>query len=109
MNIRIANMDQTLRKVLCSSLVVAAYAGGSAVEAGVRAEEPGGERTVETIRAAAARGDAQALYWLAMMHIEGTITGADYRARNGTPEDGVKTGEQGRRAHVRVHGQRLQR
>ena len=24
------------------------------------------------------QGDTEAMYWLAMMHVEGTITGADY-------------------------------
>ena len=78
MNTRLTKMRKPLRKALCTSLVLATYAGGSAVVAGVRREEPESERTAETIRVAAAQGDAQALYWLAMMHIEGTIAGADY-------------------------------
>ena len=78
MNTRLSSMDKTLRKTLSVSLVVAMYAGCAAAGSGLRTGEKAEKPSVEMVRTAAAGGDAEALYWLAMMHIEGSIEGADY-------------------------------
>ena len=38
---------------------------------------------LERLRAQAAQGDLDAIYWLAMLHIEGKISGADYSTGTG--------------------------
>lgn len=78
MNTRLASMDKSLRKTLSVSLVVAMYTGGAAADLGPQAGEEAEKSSVELVRTAAAGGNAEALYWLAMMHIEGSIKGADY-------------------------------
>ena len=78
MNTRPSNMDKTLGKAISLSLVIAGYVGNSVLDVCAQAAEEPSTVSVEMIQTAAAEGDVEALYWLAMMHIEGTITGADY-------------------------------
>jgi TPR repeat protein len=78
MKTRIGHLDKTLRKAVSVSLVVAAYTGGAALGSGPHASEQVMNQSVESVQAAAAQGDIEAMYWLAVMHIEGTIAGADY-------------------------------
>ena len=74
----IARMDMPFRKIISASLVVAAYGVTAGLEAGAEAGEDTTDRSVAEIQSAAARGDGEALFWLAMMHIEGSISNADY-------------------------------
>lgn len=71
----IGHLDKTLRKAASVSLVVAAYTGGAALG---HASEQVMNQSVESVQTAAAQGEIEAMYWLAMMHIEGTIADADY-------------------------------
>ena len=76
------NADR-LARTLTVSLVAAAFAGVTAPPTGVLAGESSAgivlvERTVQDTRLAAEQGNPKAMYWLAMMHIEGSIEDADY-------------------------------
>ena len=68
---------------LAGSLLTASFVGASIQSA--TADDHTGKairsqphRSVISLEAAAARGDPQAMYLIAMLHIEGAITDADY-------------------------------
>ena len=76
--------DRTLRRVLIgSSLVLTAFAGapiGADAQSNdlTNASAVQSKRSVISIKAAASRGDAEAMYLLAMLHVEGKIAEANY-------------------------------
>ena len=78
MKTRIGQLDKTLRRAFSASLVVVAYAGGMTSINGARAADEGALRSMEAIQVAVGKGDLDAMYWLAMMHIEGSFDGANY-------------------------------
>ena len=68
---------------LAGSLIIAASVGAPlqgahADEAFKKVNASKQERSVITIKAAASRGEPEAMYKLAMLHIEGNIQNADY-------------------------------
>lgn len=78
MKTRIARKDRPLGTTITASLVVAAYVVASGLESGAGAGEYTTHQSVAEIQSAAAGGNGEALFWLAMMHIEGSIEDADY-------------------------------
>ncbi len=66
------------RQTISVSLVIAASAGAVPPSLGSEAAGQDPDKAVASIRAAAARGDAEAMYRLAMLHIEGKLPNADY-------------------------------
>ena len=77
MNTRIGNLDNSLRKAISVSLVVATYAGSAALDSGAHAAEETINQSLEMIQTAVAGDDVEARYWLFISHIEGPISGAD--------------------------------
>ena len=78
MKTRIARKDRPLGTIISASLVVAVYGVAASLESGAGASEYTTGQSVDEIHSAAAGGDGEALFWLAMMHIEGAIENADY-------------------------------
>jgi TPR repeat protein len=74
----IARRDRSTGTIISASLVVAAYVVAGGLESGAGASEYTTVQSVAEIQSAAAGGDGEALFWLAMMHIEGSIENADY-------------------------------
>ena len=68
---------------LALSVVLSAYVAQQGEEAlaqsaGEERIEKSAKRSAASLKAGAARGDPDSLYWLAMLHIDGTIDDADY-------------------------------
>jgi len=79
-----SNADRTfLRALIGSSLVLTAFVGapiGADPESGdlINASAVQSKRSAISIKAAASRGDPEAMYLLAMLHVEGKMPEADY-------------------------------
>ena len=78
MKTRIARKYRPPGTTISASLVLAAYVVAAGLESETRASGYATDQSVAEIRSAAAGGDGEALFWLAMMHIEGSIENADY-------------------------------
>ena len=78
MKTHIARKDRPPGTTISASLVLAACVVAAGLESGARAGEYTTDQSVAEIRSAAAGGDREALFWLAMMHIEGSIENADH-------------------------------
>ena len=78
MKTRKATAAKRGRQTLPISLVLAIYAGLTFPGTEVLAAGPDSVRSLAAIQSAAARCDAEAMYWLAMLHIEGRIRDANY-------------------------------
>jgi len=79
-----SNTDRTFLRVLIGSSLMLTAVGGAPIGADAQSNDLTNatavqyKRSVISIKAAASRGDAEAMYLLAMLHVEGKIAEADY-------------------------------
>ena len=72
---------QGLGRMVAGSLVMASMLGAPAAGAAddlVKVNSSRPDHSVSGLKAAASQGDAQAMYQLSLLHIEGAISDADY-------------------------------
>ena len=78
MKARISNVDRKHRHPFFASFVMAALVSGAVPGSETLSADAEEQRSLDAIQAAADQGDADAIYWLAMLHIQGSIADADY-------------------------------